>query len=188
MSVQNILDHIQKEGEAAVKQLNEERDQMIYEIEKEFEKKAEESRKNMDAKIAENEVKIARRTQTFANMEVRNHHLSQKRKMLDKSSKEILAQLTGSSDYEAMLTGLFKTAAANFTEGTIFAARGKEDVTKKALAASGAPFTFEGEGLDIQGGFILKAGQVEADFSFESILKKELWDNLEMELSKILFA
>ena len=89
---------------------------------------------------------------------------------------------------EAILVKLLTQAAQTFDSGIVVAAQGKEATLKKALASTKSHFTLAEKSAPIQGGFLLDAGTIEGDFSFESILKKELWEGLELRLNQLLFS
>jgi vacuolar-type H+-ATPase subunit E/Vma4 len=187
MAISDITKQIEKEAEAEVARLNKERDEAIYKIQKEYEKKREAQTEEISARVENGKNKIQRRAETFANMEIKNNLLTEKRALLDEAFTKSVKALVDSDKYVEILTMLMKKASTEFNDGTIIAAKGKEDATKKALEASGTSFEFKGEAMDIEGGFVLKSDKVEVDFSFNSILRKELWGELEMELSQLLF-
>lgn len=187
MSLQDLIQQIEKEADAQISKLNDERDKAIYDTQKEFEKLRDQRKTEIEKRTEDNIEKIKRRTDTFANMEIRNHLLRAKRKLLADAFAQIVSILSSSPDYVSILVALLKTAKKDFKSGTVVPAKGKEDETKKAISQADVPFELAGKPAHIQGGFILKAEDVEVDFSFESILEKELWGNLEMDLSKMLF-
>ncbi|MBT4384739.1 hypothetical protein HOD30_03250 [Candidatus Peregrinibacteria bacterium] len=187
MSTQNIINQIENDAEAEVKKLGEARDQAIYKIQKDYEQKREKSTEKISAKLADSIAKVEGRAETFTNMEVRNDLLRGKHAVLTAAFDQTIANLFASKDYEKILVKLLKKASKEFKEGTVVPAKGKEDETKKALKESGADFELAGRSAHIKGGFILKTPSVELDFSFESILGKELWGDLETELSQLLF-
>jgi vacuolar-type H+-ATPase subunit E/Vma4 len=187
MSLQDLIQQIEKEADAQIAALNDERDKAIYEIQKEYEKLREKRTAEIEKKAEDSIEKVSRRADTFANMEIRNHLLSAKRTLLADVFAKTVTALAGSPDYVKILTALLKTAKKHFKEGTVVPAHGKEEETKKALKEADANFELAARSAQIKGGFIFKADSVEVDFSFESILAKELWGDLEMKLSKMLF-
>ena len=73
-------------------------------------------------------------------------------------------------------------------EVKVVSAKGKEDSTKKAIAASGKNYSIDDKSINIQGGFILKTEKIEIDNSFETIIKKQLREELEINVHKLLFT
>lgn len=188
MSLSDLIQQIEKEAETQVAKLAEERDKAVYEIQKEYEKKREQKTEEIERRTDDNISKIKRRADTFANMEIRNHLLKSKRTLLADVLDKVVAALAESDDYVKVLAALLKHAKKEFREGVVVPAKGKEDETKKAIQEADAPFELAGRSAHIKGGFILKAENVEINFSFESILEKEIWGDLEMKLSKMLFG
>ena len=187
MSLTDLISQIEKEADTAIAKLNDERDKAIYEIQKEYEKKREHKTKEINKRAEDNIDKVTKRADTFANMEIRNHLLTAKRQLLADISAKIVQALADSRHYERLLVALLKHAKKEFKEGTVVPAKGKEEETKKAMRAAEVDYELAARSAKIKGGFILKADKVEINFSFESILEKELWSDLEMKLSKLLF-
>lgn len=188
MSISDLIQQIEKEADAQIAKLNDERDKAIYEIQKEYEKKRKARTEDIEKRTEENIEKIKRRAETFANMEIRNHLLGKKRELLSELMDKIIDALLADGDYEKLLVVLMKHAKKSFHKGTIVPAKGKEDETKKAMKTADVEYELAGRSANIKGGFILKREDVEINFSFESILEKELWSDLEMKLSKMLFS
>lgn len=188
MSLSDLIQQIEKEAATQIAKLAEGRDKAIYEIQKDYEKKREQKTTDIEKRTEENIDKIERRADTFANMEIRNHLLKSKRTLLADVLDKVIAKLAESDDYVKILVTLLKHAKKEFREGVVVPAKGKEDETKKALHEADAPFELAGRSAHIKGGFILKGEDVEINFSFESILEKEIWGDLEIKLSKMLFA
>ncbi len=120
-------------------------------------------------------------------METRNNMLRKKREILATVADETIKAIVNSDQYVDIVAILLKKATKEFKEGTIIPAKGKESETKKALDASGASFNLGTNAASIAGGFILTSGKVEVDFSIDSLLQKELWGELEMQLNQLLF-
>lgn len=187
MALSDILEQIQKEADAQVAKLNATRDEEIYSIQKEAEKVRSGKKADMQVRVDDSVNKIKARAHTFAKMQTRNALLKAKRDLLSEIFDKSVKALTDSKNYEKILEDLFKRAKKEFKEGKVMGAKGKEAETKKALAASGADFELMEHTAHIASGFILKSSNIEVDFSFESILSKELWSELEMKLNKELF-
>lgn len=187
MALKDLLDQIKKTAEAEIAKLDKARDEAIAEITKEYAKKRDHQETEMEAKVKDNMTKVKTRAKTFAKMETRNNLLRAKRELLQEIFDEAIKELVNSDKYESIVASLLKSAAKEFKEGTVVPAKGKEDETKKALEKSSASFEMAKHSAKIQGGFLLESGKVEVNFAFESLLMKELWNDLEMQLNQLLF-
>lgn len=187
MSVKDLIQQIEKEADSEISAINEELEKAVYKIQKEYDEKRKHKTEELARRTDDNIAKIKQRADTFANMEIKNHLLTRKRALLQEVFDKIVANLATSEDYVKILTALLKHLKKEFKEGTLVPAKGKEDATKKALHEAGADFKLASHAADFSGGFIFKAGTVEMNFSFESILEKDLWSDLEIKLSKLLF-
>lgn len=187
MAINDILEEIKKQAEKEIAGLDAERDTTIAQITKDYENKRTHRKEEMGNKVSENVNKVKSRAETFAKMETRNNSLRAKRDILTQVFGKTVQALIDSDKYVDMIAALLKKAAKEFDNGNILPAKGKESETKAALEKSGTSFTLSSTSAAIQGGFILESGKVEVNFSFEAILGKELWDELELELNKLLF-
>lgn len=187
MAINNILEEIKKQAEQSIAELDAERDKMIEKITQDYAQKRTTTKEEMNAKVKDNSAKVKSRAETFAKMETRNNMLRAKREILMQVFEKTVTALLTSDKYVNILVSLLKKAATEFSEGTIIPAQGKEAETKSALEKSGTPFKLATHSVAIKGGFLLESEKVEVNFAFDSILAKELWDQLELELNKLLF-
>lgn len=188
MPLHDILEQIKKQAEDEIAKLDEACEQALAAIKDEYSKQRDIKRAEMEVKVKGNAAKIKERTEAFARIETRNHLLSAKRKILEKVFEKSLKALLESPDYETIVVALLKEAAHSFESGTVIPAKGKEKDLENALKKAGSPFKMSEQSAPIQGGFLLESGNVEGNFSFDSILKKELWEGLELKLNQLLFA
>ncbi len=187
MALQDILDQIKKTAEAEIAKLDTERDESIAKITAEYAEKRKTRKIEMHDKIEDNCVKVKERAKIFAKMETRNLMLRKKREILEAVFNESIKNILASDQYVDMVATLLKKAAKEFNEGTVIPAKGKEAETQKAINSAGVSFKLSPNSAPIKGGFILVSGKVEVDFSIESLLLKELWGDLEMQLNQLLF-
>ncbi|MFC1647728.1 V-type ATP synthase subunit E [Patescibacteria group bacterium] len=187
MALTDILDQIKKDTEEKMKTLKKEHADKLKGIDEEFEKKEKDSSKEMDEQVAENSKKILNKMKTHAKMEAKNKLLKEKRELMDSIFKEALKQLVNSDNYKDMLVSLLKHTGLKGDDVKVCPAKGKEEETKSAIEASGKEYKLCDCSADIKGGFILKSEKIEIDNSFESILNKQLKDDLELEVAKTLF-
>jgi vacuolar-type H+-ATPase subunit E/Vma4 len=186
MALQDILEKIKKEAAEAAKKLDEAHKNKLKKLEEEYEAMKKDAAKDMDAKVEFNSKKIIEKAETLAKMEAKNELLKAKRKIIDTAFTESIEKLVSSGKYEAMVEKLLKKSELE-GEAEVVPAKGKEDATKAALKASGKSFKLAEKSANIKGGFLLRTAKVEMDNSFESIVGKELKDELELEVSKVLF-
>jgi len=185
MALQDILDNIKKEGELKLQQLAKEFEEKVKKLEKEHL----DSRKKIDEdiyrKIDEKSKKIIEKTETLGRMESQNAILEAKRRLIETLQKRAVEKLAESKDYEIIIVELLRKI--DIESGTIFPCLGKEESTKKAVQKSGKDFSLSNKSIDFKGGFLFKTESVEIDFTFESLILRELKDDLEIKLNQILF-
>lgn len=188
MALSDILEQIKKETQEKLDKLQKDYDEAVKKIEKEFEKLLNDAREEMDEQVAANSEKIRSKMVTHAKMEAKNKLLKEKREVIDEIFKAALDALASSSDYEKLLTKLLKHSDIDGDHVKVVPAKGKEDATKAAISASGKTFKMSEKSADIKGGFILESEKIEIDNSFESILNKQLRDDLELEVAQNIFS
>ncbi|MBD3156996.1 hypothetical protein GF369_04190 [Candidatus Peregrinibacteria bacterium] len=187
MALSDILEKIKEETDAKMKDLNEQFEAKLSTLEADFEKKKENAKKEMDEQVARNSKKILNKMETVAKMEAKNKLLKEKRELLDTIFSQALEALVKEDEYQNLITTLLKKTTIEEDGVRVIPAKGKEDETKKALEESGKKYTMADKSADIQGGFILQSEKIEVDNSFESILHKQLRDDLELDIAKMLF-
>ncbi len=187
MAISDILDKIKEETEAKLNDLNEQYEAKLSALHSDFKEKKENSKKEMDEQVAVNSKKILNKMETLAKMEAKNKLLKEKRELLDSVFEKALDQLADSDNYKDMLVSLLKHSKIEGDKVMVVPAKGREDVTKSALAASGKHYHMAEKSAHIKGGFILESDKIEIDNSFESILHKQLRDDLELDIAKMLF-
>jgi vacuolar-type H+-ATPase subunit E/Vma4 len=188
MALKDILEQIKKETEEKINTLKKEHDKKMKEIDSKFGALKKEAGKEMNEQVKVNSKKILNKMSTVAKMEAKNKLLKEKRELLDVIFETALEKLASSGDYQKMLTGLLKHSELSGEGITVVPAKGKESDTKAAVENSGKNYRIAERSAAIKGGFILKSDKIEIDNSFESILNKQLRDDLELEVAKTLFA
>lgn len=187
MALSDILEKIKEETDAKIKDLNEQFEAKLATLEADFEKKKEKAKNEMDEQVARNSKKILNKMETVAKMEAKNKLLKEKRDLLDDIFNNALEALVQEDEYRKMITSLLKKTDIEGDDVRVIPAKGKEDETKKALEESGKKYTMAEKSADIKGGFILQSEKIEVNNSFESILHKQLRDDLELDIAKMLF-
>lgn len=187
MALNDILEQIKEENQKKLEEINKEFDEKIKKIDSEYETKMEKAKKATNTQVETNSKKVTNKMITVAKMEAKNKLLKEKRKVMDEIFDEALNQIVESDDYKKLIVGLLKHAGIKGEDIIVVPAKGKEKETKEALEQSGQSFELSDISADIRGGFILTSEKVEIDNSFESILNKQLRDELELDIAKSLF-
>jgi len=139
-----------------------------------------------------------RRAQTIAGLDARKAVLAAKEELIEETFRQAVSRLQNmdSKAYEDMIFSMLLTAVQTGNEQVIVSARDKErftpeflDRVNRELAKQGKQgnLALAAETREIQGGFILRAGDVEINSSFDSILRMQR-DRLEPEVAAILFG
>jgi len=187
MALQDILDKISKETSKQLEELEKE----FKDKKKKLEEQNEEAKKgideNMHNKVEDRKKKILEKAETLAEREGKNKMLQAKRRLIDTALEEAISALIKADNYEEILTDMLKKVEIKDENTVVVPARGKEESTKNAIKNSGKKFFLSEKSSDIGGGFILKTDKVEIDNSFETIVKSQMKEDLEIELNKLLF-
>lgn len=139
-----------------------------------------------------------RRAQTIADLDARKAVLAAKENMIEDTFRQAIGRLRNLEQkaYEDLLFPMLLAASQTGTEQVIVspADRGRftpelMDRVNKALLQQGKQgnLVVSGEAREMQGGFVLRAGDVEINNSFDSILRM-LRDQLVPEVAAILFS
>ena len=133
---------------------------------------------------------------SIAELEGRKERLAVKQRLIDELFEKAIKSLCDkpNSEYETMLVAMVAAAASGGEEIVVSdkdknrLSDGFVDAVNKALAEKGkqGKLTMSRETRPINGGFILRSGQVEVNNSFESIVKNKR-DSLEALAVKMLF-
>lgn len=187
MALKDILDQIKEETQKKLDEINEEFDKKMQDINEEFERKMAKARAKTDEQVEVNSKKIMNKMTTVAKMEAKNKLLKEKRELIDEIFGEALEKLSESKNYKSLIKELLKRSAIKGDDVKLIPAKGKEKETSEALSESGLSYKLADKSANIKSGFILKSGKIEINNSFDSILNKQLRDELELDIAKILF-
>ncbi|OIP81716.1 hypothetical protein COW94_01450 [Candidatus Peregrinibacteria bacterium CG22_combo_CG10-13_8_21_14_all_44_10] len=184
MPLQDLIKEIEKIGDKKLKDLEKKFAEDLQAMEKQYKAKREEAVKVIEKKAEEATGRVKARAEMLANTERRKNILSKKREILDSVFVDTLSRLAKSPDYKKYLEALIKQATTYSEEGEIIPAKGKKAVTEDVISKTEYKIAEEGQ---FHGGFILKTGKVEYDFTFDSVIEKKLRDELETKVANILF-
>ena len=129
---------------------------------------------------AKNEKAAAEREERLvsaAQMEARKVRLAAKQEMVEKAYIRALEKLCSmpQEQYVDVLADLLLQASTTGTEEVVFSQKDREHAGKaaveKANKASGKKLTVAQETLPIQGGFILRSGNVEVNCTFDTLVR-----------------
>ena len=185
MALTDILERIEKELKASLDKLEKDFETRKTDLDSahgEAKKKIDEE---MHQKIDTNSKKIKDKAENLAEREGKNQLLTAKRELIDETLDKAIEQLAKSDKYEELITNLLKKT--DLKEAVVVPAKGKENETKKAIKASGKDYFLSDKSSAIKGGFILKTDKVEIDNAFETLIKEQMRDNLEIKIHKELF-
>lgn len=188
MALTDILEEIKKETDEKMKALEKEHADKLKGLDEKFAEMQKTAEEEMDEQVAENSKKILNKMTTHAKMEAKNKLIREKRDLMEDIFSVALKKLANSDQYKQMLVALLKQGGISGDDVEVCAAKGKEDVTKAAIEAAGKDYKLCEKSLDIKGGFVLRSAKIEIDNSFESILYKQLKDDLELEVAEKLFS
>ncbi len=184
MSLKDLIKEIEQIGDKKIKELEKKLAEELKRIKAEYKEKREEAVTNIEKKAGEAIDRVEARAEMLANTEKRKRVLAKKREILNSVFVDTLAELTSSPDYKKYLKTSLEKAEKHSKTGEIIPAKGKKSETEEVI--KGTEYTLGSEGA-FQGGFVLKAGKVEYDFTFDSIIEKQLRDELETKVANILF-
>ena len=139
-----------------------------------------------------------RRAQTIAGLDARKAILAAKEELIEGTFRPALDRLQGldQKQYEDMIYPMLLAASQTGTEEIIVSAADTARFTPEFLGRVNQGLKEQGkqgnlsladETREMQGGFILRAGDVEINNSFDSILRMQR-DQLEPEVAAILFS
>jgi V/A-type H+-transporting ATPase subunit E len=139
-----------------------------------------------------------RRARTIAELDARKALLGAKEELIEDTFRQALARLTAlqTADSREILLPMLLAAAQSGREEIVVSAKGRELFAPEFIAAVNKALEEQGkqgglimsaETREIQGGFILRSGEVEINNSFESILRMQR-DQLEPEVAAALFG
>ncbi len=186
MALTDILDKIQKETELKIAEIENDFNKKMKEIEQDFENKQKSIDESVHSKIESGSEKILEKAKNLAKREAKNHVLESKRKIIDECIDAAIEDLSTSDEYEQLLVAILKNTDID-SDAEVVPAKGKEDITAKAVKASGKEFKVIDSSAEIKSGFIIKTKMIEINNSFSTIINKQLREDIEIKLNKILF-
>lgn len=182
--LKDLISEIEKIGKKKLKDLEKLHKEEVKKLEEEYAEKRTQAVEKIEKRAEEASNQVATRTEMLANTERKKQVLAKKRTMIDQIFVDSLSALVDSPKYKKYLESLIAKAQKEVKEGEIIPAKGKKDDTEDAI--KGTDYSLGAEGK-FKGGFILRAGKIEHDFTFDSLIEKQLRDELETKVAHILF-
>lgn len=185
-SGQNIIDKILADANSQAKEITNAA-KTDYDAAIETAKQKADKEMSVALKVAEDEAaKAAAKEISAADMQAKKMILEQKQACLEDvilTAKEKLKSLSD-DEYKVILFSMLDKAVKNKDSEIIFSAKDKSILGKEATAKG---FKVSNETRNIDGGFIVKKGDIEYNYSFESIISVEK-EEIERIAAEILFA
>lgn len=186
MALTDILAKIKKETDEKIAQLEKNFEAKKKSLEEEDREKRKRIENDMDEKVEERSKKLIEKAENLAERERKNKFLQAKHRLIDKALEQTIAALISSDKYETFIVNMLKKSDLK-GDVVVVPAKGKEDLTKKAIKESGKDYSLADHSAHIKGGFILKTEKIEVDNSFEMIIGGQLREDLEIKLHKLMF-
>ncbi len=195
---EKLIEKILAEANSQAETVLAEAKQRAAEISAKGEKEAEAKKKSLLESARNQGEERIRRAHTIAELDARKSILAAKEQMIEDTFKQAIERLqkVANKEYEDIILPMLISAAETGTEEVIVAAADKERYTpellskaNKALEAQGkqGKLTLSAQTREGKGGFILRAGDLEINSTFDAILRMQL-DKLEPDVAEILFA
>ncbi|MBQ4347888.1 MAG: hypothetical protein IJC39_05530 [Firmicutes bacterium] len=183
---QNIIDKILSDAKAEAAVIIEQAEAEAGKIIADAEQKSEKELISLERLSRDEADKAAAKEISAAEMAAKKMILVQKKECIENVINAAKAKLTSLSgaEYEQMILKMLGNFADSKACEVILSAKDKE-VLKGALDAAG--YKVSAETRDFDGGFVLKKGDIEYNYSFESIISVEK-EEIEKIAAEILFA
>ncbi len=183
---QNIIDKILSDAKAQANIVETEAVKKADEIISSAKAKADREKAKFDETARLEANKAAAKEISAAEMRAKKLILAKKQECLEEVLKEAetkLCSLTG-QDYENIILGMIKRAGMQEGSELIFSKKDRDAFGDKAKEMG---YKVSDETRDIEGGFVVKNGDIEYNYSFKSIITVEREDILQLAAG-ILFA
>jgi len=187
MALIDILEKIDANVAKQIAQLQTGFNKKKAELTESYEEKKKTVDKDIHTKVEEKSKNIIDKATNFAEIEGKREILKAKRTMITEILDKAIKTLSSDDNYVKTITSLLKTSDLEGDNVVVVPAQGKEKETKEAIKASGKTFFLSDKSRNIKGGVILKTDTIEIDDSFETIVKKEMGEDLEISLHNLLF-
>jgi len=198
MSLEKILDRIERDAQNEVDKIKNRASAAADEIMKKAQAEAE-ALKAQALEDARNEAEQRKqRIASTARLDLRKALLAEKQNAIDAAFREAVETLVNMEDaeYQRIIKNMILPNAQTGDEEIILSDRDKarlgedflEEVNRQLIeSGKRGNLTISQDTYNMLGGFVLRRGKIELNSSFESLFKSSR-DDLESEVSKILFS
>lgn len=175
--IEKITQHIQADAQAEIDRVLSEARAQAAEITAGYKAQADAEAAQIAAKNEKAAAERKERLAGTAQMEARKLALAAKQEMVEKAYDLALKKLRAMppEKYTSVLAELLAQASSTGTEEVIFSPKDRETVGKAAVEqankAGGKKLKLSGETRAIQGGFILRAENVEVNCAFDTLVR-----------------
>jgi len=181
MSLEKILDKIQKEAEISAEEIIVKASSACKEISDKTASEKDSLKSANELEKQQIDIEVKNRILLPTRLEARNKDISLKRDFIDKVFLHTID--FDEPEYVKVLSMLVKDIS-DVKGATLHPASGKEDIIKKFVKDKKLDVKIGDSVPDLMGGFILKKGKIEYDCSFVTLIKK-LKEKLEPEISRL---
>lgn len=175
---ERILEEARLQAEETVKRAEEEASEIINNAKKDAETRKKQILEKANLEAAE----VKKRLKAVADLEARKQRLQAKQEVVEEAFMQTIKKLSSMPDdkYVSIITNLIINSAPNDTAEVILSDRDKkripsdfEEKVNKNLSSreNRGKVTLSKETRDINGGFILKSGNIEINNSFDAIIR-----------------
>lgn len=175
--IEKITQLIQTEAQSEIDSVLANARQEAEAVASRYQVRAEAEAAELAAKYEKAAAEREERLVSAAHMKARKIHLAAKQQMVEKAYIRALEKLCSmpQEQYVDVLADLLIRASSTGTEEAVFSPADRENAGKaaveKANKASGKKLTIAEETLPIQGGFILRSGNVEVNCTFDTLVR-----------------
>ena len=175
--IEKITQRIRSDAQAGIDRVLSEARAQAAEITAKYRAQADAEAAQIAAKNEKAAAEREERLAGTAQMEARKLALAAKQEMVEKAYDLALQKLSRlpREQYIAVLAELLAEASSTGKEEVIFSPRDRQTVGKAAVEqankAAGKQLKLSGETRDIQGGFILRAENVEVNCAFDTLVR-----------------
>ena len=191
---ERILEEARRQAQANIERAEKEAAQIIQAARQ----KAEDKSKSILEKAQREAEERRRRLISVAELEGRKQKLSTKQELIEEAFQKAVEKLNSLPDqrYREILTDMVISSVKSGDEEVIFSEKDRKrlgnkfiDNINKRLKGKGlkGDVKLSAETRDIDGGFILKKGNVEINNTFEALIRMRR-EELETEVVKVLFS
>jgi vacuolar-type H+-ATPase subunit E/Vma4 len=188
MALKDILDQIKKSADHEVKQIEAEAASKAEAMASDFAQQLKQKKADIKKSSDDKALRLSDQASRRARGELSSKVLRMKRDYMDNLYEKSLNQILESKDQEAMIVQLLEEALSSVKEGHITPGSVSAAHVEHAVKKMASGLKLEAPSKTFKGGFKISSPIMDIDASFETILKEEMWDEIEMKLNKQLFS